>query len=77
MKLDRCDDALRCYLRNAETQSNFSMLTDLHRSVNELQLHWIVKLNGSENQTEGRPKKFINVELVSTTDCNSRHVYVL
>ena len=62
LKLDCCDISLSYYISN--TSQHAQALQNLHRCINELQLYWNSKLNNS-GSTEGRPKKTINIELVS------------
>lgn len=73
LRLDCCDESLRCHNTSAQLPE-YSKLRELHICVNEVQLYWLTKLHGIEgisSSAEGRPKKVINMELVSYSVCLS------
>jgi len=63
--LDHCDYLLCHYVSGAT--EHYDILRQLHQCINQLQVHWYVKLNrieGGDHNVAGRPKKVVNVELV-------------
>lgn len=65
LKLDCCDENLRWYISSTSPQlPEYSTLRELHYCINELQMYCLLKSNNTR-PSEGRPKKVVNVELVS------------
>jgi len=69
LKLDGCDESLRYYIGSLSPQlPEYSTLRSLHGCIGELQVYWntkLLRIGGGSSPCEGRPKKFINIELVS------------